>query len=103
MGRAPKISYQDELAKLKARERELRERQIAELGKLVISTGAADALHTNAIAGALLLAIEEVQQEPASGARYAERGAAFFQKKPRASGGTGQDRKGADAGASDAE
>lgn len=103
MGRAPKISYQDELAKLKVRERELRERQVSELGKLVIGTGAADVLDTNTIAGALIFAVEAVKKEPAAAERFTKLGTEHFQKKPRKPGKAGAGGEGAGAGASDAE
>lgn len=84
MARTPK-DYAGELAKLKAREAELRNRQVAELGRLVVATGAADALDLHTLAGVLLSAVADAKAGTLT-ARYAELGEVHFQAKRRTPG-----------------
>ena len=55
----------------------LKDRQRSQLGDLVLATGA-DTLPLEALAGALLAAVEQARDKPEAVARWTERGAAFF-------------------------
>jgi hypothetical protein len=72
--------YDAELKALEGRAKELRERRLAQLGELVIATGA-DALDVEMLAGALLGAGE--QKDAATKEAWRRRGAAFFQRPAR--------------------
>lgn len=82
-----------ELKTLEERTRELKARRITQLGELVSATGA-DSLPLEALAGALLSAVEQAKEKPEAVARWAERGQAFF----RGNGKQGGRSKRADAG-----
>jgi Conjugal transfer protein TraD len=62
---------------LQEKARSLKDRQKTQLGELVLATGA-DALPLEALAGALLGAVEQAGEKPEAVARWTERGTAFF-------------------------
>jgi DNA-binding protein H-NS len=72
--------YDAELKALEDRARELRERRLAQLGELVIATGA-DALDVEILAGALLAAVD--QKDATTKEAWRRRGAALFQRPAR--------------------
>ena len=94
MARKPARDYDSELAALMQRAKKLKGQKTTELGELVQVTGA-DALPVEALAGALLAAVEQSKKQPDAVKRWAERGEAFFRDGKR--GGTGKK-----AGAGDA-
>lgn len=77
--------YDAELQALDARAAKLKARRIAQLGQLVIATGA-DALPVEILAGALLAAAQETDAGVREGWRKA--GAGVFQRSRKASRGT---------------
>lgn len=85
--------YAAELKALDQRTRDLKERQVRQLGELVVATGA-DALDPEILVGGLLALMA-----PGDAARketLRERGASFFRKRARgAAAGTDGDRGGA--------
>jgi hypothetical protein len=62
---------------LQDKAKSLKDRQKTQLGELVLATGA-DSLPLEALAGALLAAVEQAGEKPETVARWTERGAAFF-------------------------
>lgn len=92
MARKPR-DYDAELQALMDRAKKLRSQKTVQLGELVQVTGA-DALPIEALAGALLAAVEQGKKSPEAIARWTERGSTFFQ------GGTGK-RGGSKAGAAE--
>ena len=73
--------YDSELKALNDRARALRDRKLVQLGELVIACGA-DALPVEQLAGALLDCVATKDAAVKEACRV--RGAAFFQRKPRA-------------------
>ncbi|PHK93417.1 conjugal transfer protein TraC [Pseudoroseomonas rhizosphaerae] len=92
MARKPR-DFDAELQALMERARKLKNQKTVQLGELVQVTGA-DALPVEALAGALLAAVEQSKKQPEAVARWTERGAAFF----RGDAKRGKGAKGAGAG-----
>lgn len=78
MARKPR-DFDAELQALLERARKVKTQKTAQLGELVQLVGA-DALPFEALAGALLAALEQSKKQPEAVARWAERGQAFFQQ-----------------------
>ena len=76
MARKPR-DYDSELSALMERAKKLKGQKTTQLGELVQVTGA-DALPVEALAGALLAAVEQSKKQPDAAKRWAERGEAFF-------------------------
>jgi len=62
---------------LQDKAKSLKERQKTQLGELVFATGA-DSLPLEALAGALLAAVEQAREKPEAVVRWTERGTVFF-------------------------
>ena len=77
MARKPR-DYDAELQTLMDRAKKLKSQKTVQLGELVQVTGA-DALPIEALAGALLAAVEQSKKSPEAVARWTERGQALFQ------------------------
>jgi hypothetical protein len=77
MVRKPR-DYDAELKALQDRARKLKSQKTMQLGELVQAVGA-DALPVEALAGALLAAMETFKAQPDEVARWTVRGQAFFQ------------------------
>ena len=92
MARKPR-DYDTELQALMDRAKKLKSQKTVQLGELVQVTGA-DALPIEALAGALLAAVEQSKKSPEAVTRWAERGQALFQQ-----GGGG--KRGSKAGAAE--
>lgn len=84
MARKPR-DYDSELAALMERAKKLKGQKTTQLGELVQVTGA-DALPVEALAGALLAAVEQSRKQPDAVKRWTERGEAFFRNGRRAGG-----------------
>src|SRR5487761_297260 len=78
MARRPR-DYDAELQALMEQARKIRSQKTTKLGELVQIIGA-DALPFEALAGALLAAVEQSRKQPEAVARWTERGQAFFQQ-----------------------
>ena len=78
MARKPR-DYDAELQTLMDKAKKLKSQKTVQLGELVQVTGA-DALPVEALAGALLAAVEQSKKSPEAVARWTERGQAFFQQ-----------------------
>lgn len=78
MARKPR-DYDAELTALMDRAKKLKGQKTVQLGELVQVTGA-DALPIEALAGALLAAVEQSKKQPEAVTRWAERGQALFQQ-----------------------
>jgi hypothetical protein len=78
LARKPR-DFDAELQALQEKTKKLRTRKTTQLGELVQMTGA-DALPLEALAGALLAALEQSKKQPEAIARWTERGHAFFQQ-----------------------
>jgi len=78
MARKPR-DYDTELQALMDRAKKLKGQKTVQLGELVQVTGA-DALPMEALAGALLAAVEQSKKSPEAVTRWAERGQALFQQ-----------------------
>ena len=78
MARKPR-DYDAELQALMDRAKKLKSQKTVQLGELVQVTGA-DALPVEALAGALLAAVEQSRKSPEAIARWTERGQALFQQ-----------------------
>ena len=78
MARKPR-DYDAELQTLMDKAKKLKSQKTVQLGELVQVTGA-DALPIEALAGALLAAVEQSKKQPEALARWAERGQALFQQ-----------------------
>lgn len=76
MARKPR-DYDAELQAIMDKAKKLRGQKTTQLGELVQVTGA-DALPIEALAGALLAAVEQSKKQPDAVKRWAERGEAFF-------------------------
>ncbi len=77
MARKPR-DYDAELQALMERAKKVKTQKTIQLGELVQVVGA-DALPFEALAGALLAALEQSKKQPEAVARWTERGQAFFQ------------------------
>ena len=86
MARKPR-DYDAELQALMSKAKKLKSQKTVQLGELVQVTGA-DALPIEALAGALLAAIEQSKKSPEAVARWAERGQALFQQDGRGKRGS---------------
>jgi hypothetical protein len=96
MARKPR-DYDTELQALMDRAKKLKGQKTTQLGELVQVTGA-DALPVEALAGALLAAVEQSRKQPEAVARWTERGEAFFRNGAKRGGkkaGPGGDAGGA--------
>jgi hypothetical protein len=88
MARKPR-DFDAELQALVEKTKKLKTQKTTQLGELVQLVGA-DALPIEALAGALLAALEQAKKQPEAIARWTERGQAFFRdggkkgKKPAA-------------------
>ncbi len=78
MARKPR-DYNAELQALMEKAKKVKTQKTTQLGELVQVVGA-DALPIEALAGALLAAIEQSKKTPEAVARWTERGQAFFQQ-----------------------
>jgi len=78
MARKPR-DYDAELQALMERAKKVKTQKTTQLGELVQVIGA-DALPIEALAGALLAAVEQSKKTPEAVARWTERGQAFFQQ-----------------------
>ncbi len=78
MARKPR-DYDTELQALMDRAKKLKSQKTVQLGELVQVTGA-DVLPIEALAGALLAAVEQSKKSPEAVTRWAERGQALFQQ-----------------------
>jgi len=78
MARKPR-DYDAELQALMDKAKKLKSQKTVQLGELVQVTGA-DALPVEALAGALLAAVEQSKKSPEAVTRWAERGQALFQQ-----------------------
>ena len=81
MARKPR-DYDAELQTLMDRAKKLKSQKTVQLGELVQVTGA-EALPIEALAGALLAAVEQSKKSPEAVARWTERGQGFFQAGAR--------------------
>jgi hypothetical protein len=70
-----------ELRALQDKARQLRTKQKAQLGELLLATGAAEALDPEALAGLLLHGLEQAKSNPEMAAGWRQRGAAFFRRE----------------------
>jgi hypothetical protein len=78
MARKPR-DYDAELQAIMEKAKKVKTQKTTQLGELVQVVGA-DALPIEALAGALLAAIEQSKKTPEAVARWTERGQAFFQQ-----------------------
>jgi hypothetical protein len=78
MARKPR-DYDAELKALTERAKKVKTQKTTQLGELVQVIGA-DTLPFEALAGALLAALEQSKKQPEAVARWTERGQAFFQQ-----------------------
>ena len=78
MARKPR-DYDAELQALMERAKKVKTQKTVQLGELVQVVGA-DALPMEALAGALLAAVEQSKKTPEAVARWTERGQSFFQQ-----------------------
>lgn len=77
MARKPR-DFDAELQALMEKTRKVKTQKTTQLGELVQITGA-DALPFEALAGALLAAVEQSKKQPEAVGRWTERGQTFFQ------------------------
>ena len=92
MARKPR-DYDAELQALMAKAKKVKTQKTTQLGELVQIIGA-DALPIEALAGALIAALEQSKKQPEAIARWTERGQGFFQ-----TGGKRGKKSGSNAGA----
>jgi hypothetical protein len=78
MARKPR-DYDAELQALMERAKKVKTQKTTQLGELVQVVGA-DALPMEALAGALLAAVEQSKKTPEAVGRWTERGQSFFQQ-----------------------
>ena len=78
MARKPR-DYDAELQALMERAKKVKTQKTTQLGELVQIIGA-DALPFEALAGALIAAVEQSKKQPEAVARWTERGQSFFQQ-----------------------
>ena len=81
MARKPR-DFDAELQALMDKAKKVKSQKTVQLGELVQVTGA-DALPMEALAGALLAAVEQSKKSPEAVARWTERGQAGFQQRGR--------------------
>jgi len=81
MARKPR-DFDAELQALMDKAKKVKSQKTVQLGELVQILGA-DALPMEALAGALLAAIEQSKKQPEAVARWTERGQVFFQQGGR--------------------
>jgi hypothetical protein len=81
MARKPR-DFDGELQALMEKAKKVKSEKTTRLGELVQVIGA-DALPIEALAGALLAALEQSKKQPEAVARWTERGQAFFQPGPK--------------------
>ncbi len=81
MARKPR-DYDAELQALMEKAKKVKSQKTTQLGELVQIIGA-DILPVDALAGALLAAVEQAKKQPEAVARWTERGQAFFQQGSR--------------------
>jgi hypothetical protein len=81
MARKPR-DFDAELQALMERTRKVKTQKTVQLGELVQLVGA-DEIPFEALAGALLAALEQSKKQPEAVARWTERGQAFFQQGGR--------------------
>lgn len=86
MARKPR-DFDAELQTLMDKAKKVKGQKTVQLGELVQVTGA-DALPIEALAGALLAAVEQSKKTPEAVARWAERGQALFQQGSRGKRGS---------------
>ncbi len=97
MARKPR-NYDAELQTLMERAKKVKTQKTTQLGELIQVVGA-DTLPFEALAGALLAALEQSKKTPEAVARWTERGQAFFQQGgKRGTKATPSDPAGATAG-----
>jgi hypothetical protein len=72
------VDIDAQIKALQDKAKSLKDRQKTQLGELVLATGA-DSLPLEALAGLLLVAVEQAREKPEAVARWTERGQAFFQ------------------------
>jgi hypothetical protein len=70
-----------ELKALQDRARQLKSKQKAQLGELLMATGAADTLDPDALAGVLLDAIERAKSDKPAVEGWRKRGETFFRRE----------------------
>jgi hypothetical protein len=87
MPRKPR-DIEAELKALQDKAKELKARQKAQLGELVLATGA-DSLSAEELAGLLLAGLEQAKATPQTREGWRRRGEAFFQRGSGATGGNG--------------
>lgn len=73
-----------ELKALQERQKQLKVKRTQQLGELVATTGAADVLDSETMAGLLLEAVERLRSEPQAKEAWRRRGEAFFRRDKRA-------------------
>ncbi len=78
MSRKPR-NFDAELQALMDKAKKVKSQKTVQLGELVQVVGA-DAMSMEALAGALLAAVEQSKKTPEAVARWTERGQAFFQQ-----------------------
>jgi hypothetical protein len=78
MARKPR-DFDAELAAIMERAKKVKSQKTVQLGELVQVTGA-DVLPIEALAGALLAALEQSKKQPEAITRWTERGQTFFQQ-----------------------
>ena len=86
MARKPR-DYDAELQALMDKAKKLKGQKTVRLGELVQVTGA-DSLPVEALAGALLAAVEQSKKSPEAVTRWAERGQALFQQDAKGKRGS---------------
>ena len=91
MARKPR-DYDAELHALMDKAKKLKSQKTVQLGELVQVTGA-DGLPIEALAGALLAAVEQSRKSPEAIARWTERGQALFQQGSKGKRGGQQGNK----------
>jgi hypothetical protein len=87
MPRKPR-DIEAELKALQDKAKELKARQKAQLGELVLATGA-DGLSAEELAGLLLAGLEQAKATPQTREGWRRRGETFFQRGGDANGATG--------------
>jgi hypothetical protein len=70
-----------ELRALQDKARQLRTKQKAQLGELLLATGAADRLDPDTLAGLLLHGLEQAKSNPQAAERWRQRGESFFRRE----------------------
>jgi hypothetical protein len=78
MARKPR-DFDAELQALMDKAKKVKSQKTTQLGELIQVIGA-DSLPIEALAGALLAAVEQAKEKPEAVARWTERGQAFFQQ-----------------------